>query len=351
MPAYPHLKTIGDYGLTVSVALDEIGADYGDGYDASVLTGDARGLLSWALKYQTLPGAAADLPINDAAQADYLWDFFLARKAAGNESFTVRDPRSGNIYLVKFAESNLSYEMVLCKLWSTGLKLQQRREVVGNIFQRAKYWYESDWLNLGDGDLVARLDEGNHAALSPLLQATEALQPTFNLYGWGSTPAPTILFTGGRRLSASANYTGGAVTAFLVGVAAGYDQHFFELGTGSGNTGLLLYTETTNKLVAAAYRSGTGHYAVKNSFTAGVPHLYTIRANATNLKLWIDGVLVATTAGDAHLGSWSNLTMGANNSNNSPLTGDIATLAIFQEDMSDADLALMNAKILAGAGT
>lgn len=349
MPAYPHLKTIGDYDLSVNVAVDELGADYGDGYDASVLVGDARGLLSWALKYQTLPGAAANLPINDKAQADYLWDFFLARKAAGNESFTVRDPRSGNIYLAKLAESNLGYELVLCKLWSTGLKLQQRREAIGNIFQRATYWYDSDWLNLADGDLVARLDEGNNSAFSALIQPTEALQPIFNLYGWGSALDPTILFSGGRRLLASANHSGGAVTAFLVGVAEGYDQCFFELGTGAVNTGLLLYTESSNKLVAAAYRSGTGHYAVKTSFTAGVPHLFTIRANATNIKLWIDGVLAVTTTTDAHLGSWSSLNVGSANGGAATLTGEIKTLAIFQDDMSDSELALMNAKILAGA--
>jgi hypothetical protein len=48
--------------------------------------------------------------------------------AAGNESFKFISPKDGRIYLAAFAETTLSFEMFMTRLFTTGISLKQRRE-------------------------------------------------------------------------------------------------------------------------------------------------------------------------------------------------------------------------------
>ena len=136
------LLEIGNFGLSAGIRFDIVEQEMGDGYDYSILTGSSAGLRSWALVFKVLPGTKdGGIVIGDEVQsrADYLWDFFLARKAEANSSFILPCPKDGKSYLVKFLEHELSYEMFACQLFSSGVKLQQRREVGVNT--------------LGDGSL------------------------------------------------------------------------------------------------------------------------------------------------------------------------------------------------------
>lgn len=126
------LLEIGNFGLSTGIRFELVEQEMGDGYDYSILTGSSAGLRSWALVFKVLPGTldgGIDLGDEVQSRADYLWNFFLRRKAEANSSFKLVDPKDGKSYLVKFLEHELSYEMFAGQLFSSGVKLVQRREV------------------------------------------------------------------------------------------------------------------------------------------------------------------------------------------------------------------------------
>jgi hypothetical protein len=131
-PQFETLKEIGNYGLSEGISFTILEIDYGEGYDDSALIGSDQGTRNWRLVFKSLLGTL-DYPVqlnsgDLQSRADYIWDFFCRHKAAGNKSFRMVSPRDGKVYLAKFLEHTLTYEMFAIKLFSTGLVIQQRRE-------------------------------------------------------------------------------------------------------------------------------------------------------------------------------------------------------------------------------
>jgi hypothetical protein len=130
---YEHLELLGSFGLEVEIDFPgTLEADFGDGYERSARTGHPDGLRSWRLVYKVLPGtldnAPESGPLSLQSRADYLWDFFIRHKSAGNRPFIVTCPRDGQEYLAKFLDRKLTYTLFATKLFSSGLALRQRRD-------------------------------------------------------------------------------------------------------------------------------------------------------------------------------------------------------------------------------
>lgn len=123
-------------------------ADFGDGYQAAALVGDPQGTRTWSIRIDVLPGQRATLVaepggewlmtesgegvgVESQARAQYLWSFFRARKAAGDEPFWIEteDPEDAirKKYLAGFVDHRLSFQVLCAKVYTTGLMLRQRR--------------------------------------------------------------------------------------------------------------------------------------------------------------------------------------------------------------------------------
>jgi hypothetical protein len=125
------LLEIGSFGLTEEIEFRVLEFGYGDGYEDGVLIGSTEGTLAWKLVFKVLPGFIGQAQggvFSAESRADYLWDFFCRRMAEGNGSFKLISPRSGQMYLAAFAETKLSYELFMTKLFTSGVTLKQRRE-------------------------------------------------------------------------------------------------------------------------------------------------------------------------------------------------------------------------------
>jgi hypothetical protein len=132
MPERETLQEIGSFGLSVEVDFAIVEQDLGDGYDQSILMGSSAGLRAWNLVYKTLPQTLDGAIMRGTeleSRADYVWDFFVRMKAAGNASFELICPKDGKRYLVKFAEHKISYELFMVRLFSSGVRIVQRRDV------------------------------------------------------------------------------------------------------------------------------------------------------------------------------------------------------------------------------
>jgi hypothetical protein len=126
--SYEALNSSGFLFTQTAVAVALSTADFGDGYDAGALIGSPEGLRSWNVKIDVLPDSSDQAPeIDSKTRANYLWDFFLASKAAGDEPFWIEDIKDGKFYLASFVDHTLSYEVLCGKVYSTGLALRQRR--------------------------------------------------------------------------------------------------------------------------------------------------------------------------------------------------------------------------------
>lgn len=126
--SYEQLQTDGFLFTQTSVAVALATADFGDGYDSGALIGDPDGLRGWNVKIDVLPDASDQAPlIGGKTRSNYLWDFWLASKAAADRPFWVEDIKDGLFYLASFVDHNLSYEVLCGKVYSTGLQLRQRR--------------------------------------------------------------------------------------------------------------------------------------------------------------------------------------------------------------------------------
>jgi hypothetical protein len=126
--SYLQLQTKGFLFTQTSVAVAVATADFGDGFDAGALIGSAEGLRAWNVKIDVLPDSSNQAPLVDGkTRANYLWDFFLTSKAAGDRPFWIEDVKDGKFYLASFTEHTLSYDVLCSKAYSTGLSLRQRR--------------------------------------------------------------------------------------------------------------------------------------------------------------------------------------------------------------------------------
>lgn len=117
------LNTNGFRFTEARLPLPLLTADYGDGYEPpAAITGNPAGVLNWSVSIGVLP--------NDVAtpRAEYLWNFWLARKAAGDGLFWVQDPRDGLYYLAGFVDDELGFEVLCAKAFASGLQLRQRRD-------------------------------------------------------------------------------------------------------------------------------------------------------------------------------------------------------------------------------
>src|SRR3954451_16051029 len=131
MSDFETLLDIGSFWVTEEVEFRVLEFSYGDGYGDSALVGSSEGTRAWKLVYKLLPGHIGQAPggvFSAQSRADYLWDFFCRHMAAGNKSFKLISPRDDRMYLAAFAETKLSYEMFMSKLFSSGVSLKQRRE-------------------------------------------------------------------------------------------------------------------------------------------------------------------------------------------------------------------------------
>lgn len=127
------LQITGDFDLQVEIEFGEVERNYGKSYSTVLRTGHTDGDLSFKLVYKTLSnsgGQAITDPEDSIAKAParYLWEFFVRRKQDG-EPFNVKNPRTGALVLVKFAEKKLSYTLFAVRLFSTGLSLKQFRNL------------------------------------------------------------------------------------------------------------------------------------------------------------------------------------------------------------------------------
>lgn len=138
----------------------EFRADLGDGFRQNVNYGSSLGLKSWALGFKNMSGATNDIFIDregvPMTKADYLWDLFCWAKRTGNP-FIIESNRNGQYYLAEFADSKLTYERMLTKLFNTSLNFSEVRIEGVSVFDISKNnnivgWYQGDtYLDMGAG--------------------------------------------------------------------------------------------------------------------------------------------------------------------------------------------------------
>lgn len=113
--------------------------DLSDGYRATNLFGSNTGVRSWTLKFPTLahidvlPNTVTDINGAAVSREQYLRSLYAENKVTG-QPFAYADPGTGQYYLVDFEDEELSLQRMRIKLYSTGLKLKQRRIEGETIF-------------------------------------------------------------------------------------------------------------------------------------------------------------------------------------------------------------------------
>jgi hypothetical protein len=146
----------GEWDETITVT--ELENDLSDGYYSQVLFGSNTGLRSWRLRLPTLagldvlPNTVTSVNGEQVSREQYLWDLFMETKVTGHP-FVFQSPRTGQFYLVRFADSKLSYNGMRVQLYSTGIELKQVR--IGGVSIYAPEALENVWLySVGDDEFV-----------------------------------------------------------------------------------------------------------------------------------------------------------------------------------------------------
>lgn len=149
------------------IAVTLLTADFGDGYSAASVIGSKKGLRTWTVRIDVLPdnfdyiGAPSASPsfvllleddspiwleddspivlggisapktdpgiLTGETRAEYLWQFFLRSKVAGDKPFWIWDVKTNKSYLASFVEHRLSYQIFCAQVYGAGLQLKQRR--------------------------------------------------------------------------------------------------------------------------------------------------------------------------------------------------------------------------------
>lgn len=133
------LQVLGSYGLEREDAYPRISFlnPSGHGYDVTI--GDARGLASWRLKYDTtsddVNSCSYDTPEGETqSYFEYLRRFIKRHNYPDKLPFLITCPEDGLEYSVKFADNRFSRTFITFKLWGTGLSLVQFRAIDGLEF-------------------------------------------------------------------------------------------------------------------------------------------------------------------------------------------------------------------------
>lgn len=117
----------GHFSVTEELDYSEaiLSAGYGGGYRVDEIVFPA--LRACSLSYPNLHKDAMIEVSEDVfvSRHDYLWDFYKARKDAGNQPFLMKSPKDGKWFLWVFADNKLSYELLDLFMASSGVKLQQ----------------------------------------------------------------------------------------------------------------------------------------------------------------------------------------------------------------------------------
>lgn len=133
------LRWIGNFNLKFTWQIDQVDFRYVGGVcDPAITVGHPDGDYGMALVFSTLPAAQAQFidPGADLggpqSRADYIWNFFRRHKLNGNKPFIVEfaAPGSNNVaqqFEMRFTDKAISYELVMCALYTSGLQLEQAR--------------------------------------------------------------------------------------------------------------------------------------------------------------------------------------------------------------------------------
>lgn len=127
LPDAPILAYRGHFRVTEDLDYSDaiLSAGYGGGYRIDEIVFPA--LRACTLSYPTLHKDAMIEVEPDVFESrhDYLWNFYKARKDAGNEPFLMKSPRDGKWFLWVFTDNSLSYELLDLYMASSSVKLQQ----------------------------------------------------------------------------------------------------------------------------------------------------------------------------------------------------------------------------------
>lgn len=127
LPTAPILIYRGHFRVTEELDYEDavLSATYGGGFRVDEIVFPA--LRACSLSYPTLHKDAMIEVEEDVFESrhDYLWNFYKARKDAGNEPFLMKSPRDAKWFLWVFADSKLSYELLDLYMASSSVKLQQ----------------------------------------------------------------------------------------------------------------------------------------------------------------------------------------------------------------------------------
>lgn len=137
---YEQLLWIGNFELQFTWGVQLVKFAYPGGYaDPAINVGHPDGDWGMALKFSALPQAQAQFvdPGEEfgglQSRADYIWRFYQRHKLGGDKPFIVKmtAPGSGPTveqeFLMRFAEDNLSFNLIACALFTSGLQLTQAR--------------------------------------------------------------------------------------------------------------------------------------------------------------------------------------------------------------------------------
>lgn len=114
-----------------SIEFTRLTNDLADGYRSNCLFGSNNGVKSWNLKVPTsaalnvLPNTVTDPSGASVSRNEYLRSLYAENQLG--QPFVFPDPVSGQYYLVDFEDTSLTFQRMRVKIYSTGVKLRQRR--------------------------------------------------------------------------------------------------------------------------------------------------------------------------------------------------------------------------------
>lgn len=119
------LNTNGFLFTRTALPVSVLTAPVGDGYQLpGAVIGSPLGVRGWNARIDAMTTLAEPAAVAE----EYLWQFWLARKAAGDELFWVEDPKDDLYYLAEFVDAMLSFDLLCSRVYATGLQLRQRRD-------------------------------------------------------------------------------------------------------------------------------------------------------------------------------------------------------------------------------
>jgi hypothetical protein len=127
------LNTEGFLFTQIEIVWSVLKADFGAGLGAAALVGAPGGTRTWTISITALPDSE---DVETKTRAAYLWQFYRASKAADDAPFWIEvdDPATGTrrLYLARFTDHKLSYEVLCAKVYGNGLNLAEAR-VLGTV--------------------------------------------------------------------------------------------------------------------------------------------------------------------------------------------------------------------------